>query len=245
MRKTKGEIILEIKNLHPDELTLNRMAAYMREFSTLLGAHDKLRFSAVRIGSTCIVAKPSSAGGISAIRKRVLAASKGDGPKEAIAAFDKLSSMASDDGTPAKILDGVFPLAFLRANRPISPALRIYDRGHVSGVLEGLLRDSRSGAVKAKLRPADGPQINCTVDKKMAPRIGEYFLCPVRVYGPAQWERNSDGQWSCVELQIEDVIKLNTAPLSEALENLRNIPIEWEDDPWDGFEDLDEAAGDL
>lgn len=237
MAARRIEIVLDLKGRLPGQFTLARMAEYMQQFALLAGGADRILFSEIRQGSTCIAARPTSPGGISIVRKRVENASRGNGPRDARKAFLRLADMAEKDGVPGKITDGKLAIAYLPTNRPQYRPLKLYERGHLTGVLEGVLRDGPSG-VKARIRPNASKQIICTATPGVAKKLGEMFLDDVRVFGPGWWERDADGKWACETIHIESVEKLRDDNLANAVADIRKTPIEWLDDPWDEFESV-------
>lgn len=237
MSAHRMEIVLEMKGRRPGQFTLARIAEYMQQFAVLAGGGGQLLFSEVREGSTCIAARPSGPGATSVVRKRIEKASRGGGSREACRAFLRLADMAEADGVPGRIMDGKLAIAHLPTNRPRFQPLRLHERGHLTGVLEGILRDGSSG-VKARIRPQGARQVICTATASVAKKLGEMFLDDVRVFGPGWWERDSDGKWACESLHIESVDKLRPDSLASAVADIRRTQITWSDDPWDEFDSV-------
>ncbi len=236
-----NEIIFELKGWMPHQIPLARMAAYMQEFAALIGADDAALFLEIRKGSTRIAAKPREAGGQSAIRRRILNASEGKGPREAVAAFRKLTELASSDRAPAKITDGHTAIAHLPSNLPTYNPARIIERGHITGILEAVSRDGRKG-VKAKIRPDGEPLITCTATATVGKRMGGLFLDYVRAYGSGHWRREKGGKWTCESFSIESIDRISGAPLRDAVNDLRALDLTWSDDDWDDFDEVASQA---
>ena len=239
LARTTSEIVFRLKGRKPHQIPLARMAAYMQEFATLIGAADAVLFSEIRDGSTCIAANPKGGGALSSIRRRVVDASLGKGPREACAAFDHLTDMANADRSPAKVTDGPSTIVFFPTNRPVYEPLRLHERGHITGVLEGVLRDGSKG-IKARIRPDGGSMIICTATSAVGKSIGGMFLDTVRAHGSGAWRRDESGKWACEKFSIESISRVSTASLRSAVDEIRSIEMTWEDDPW---ADFDEAAG--
>jgi hypothetical protein len=231
-----GEIVFELKGRKPRQIPLARMAAYMQEFAALVGTSEAVLFSEIRPGSTCIAANPRGNGTSSVIRRRIINASKGKGPKEARTAFRRLTELASGDQTRAKVTDGHTTIVYLPSNLPAYDPLKIIERGHITGILEGVYRDGNG--VKARIRPDGGSMIICTASAAISKSMGNLFLDHVRAFGSASWRRDQSGKWTCETMQIESISKVSTASLRAAVDDIRAIDLVWEDDPWADFEDL-------
>jgi len=235
------EIIFELKGRMPHQIPLARMAAYMQEFATLIGSVDAALFSEIRSGSTRIAARPREAGGQSTIRRRVLNASVGKGPREAVAAFKKITELANADRAPAKVTDGHTAIVHFPSNLPTYDPIRVIERGHITGILEGVLRDGHKG-VKARIRPDGAPMIICTASTAVGRNVGGLFLDYVRAYGSGHWRRESTGKWVCESFNIDSIERVSSASLRDAVQDLRALEMTWIDDGWDDFDEVASQA---
>lgn len=236
----KNELVFELKGRPPDQMPIARVAAYMKEFASLLGGKDVPLFSAVRRGSTCIAAAFPEGGGLSTARSRIIDASRGLGPKEAQGAFDALADMSREDRSPARVLakSGTvvhFPKSHNR-HRPLS----VYEMGSVTGRITGMV-DDKDGGAKARIRPIDGgPLVYAAATAKIADSLGEFFRKTVRVYGHGEWRRDDEGKWACAGIEIKELHQVENVTVFEAVKALRELDVEWIDSP---FDDLDSASG--
>jgi hypothetical protein len=235
------EIIFELKGRMPHQIPLARMAAYMQEFAALIGTDDAALFSEIRQGSTRIAAMPREAGGQSSIRRRILNASKGVGPREAVAAFRKITELANADRAPAKVTDGHTAIVHFPSNLPAYDPIRVIERGHITGVLEGVLRDGHKG-VKARIRPDGGPMVICTASTAVGKNVGGLFLEYVRAYGSGHWRRESTGKWVCESFSIDSIERVSGVSLREAISDLRTLDLTWSDDGWEDFDEVASQA---
>ena len=55
---------------------------------------------------------------------------------------------------------------------------------------------------------------------------------PVRVFGPGYWVRDADGAWNLKSFKIEGFERLKTTTLSEALADIRSLPLGLEPDAY-------------
>lgn len=235
------ELIFELKGKLPQQVALSRMASYMAEFAILVGGRGDALFSDIRRGSVCIATRPGKEMSVGEARNRAILASRGEGPKDAQMAFNRICAMSAEDRLPAKVRSQSGVVLHFPVPKVVRPALRIRDTGHVTGELSGIVRDGKDG-VKARIRPLDGgPLVYCTADERIGRELGNYFLGCVRVYGSGWWERNQNGEWSCQTLHVESAKKVSTAALNEAFKELRALDITWSDDPFDFDADVKTA----
>lgn len=230
-----NEIILELKGRKPCQMPLTRIAAYMQEFATLIGSPDAAFFSGIRAGSTRIAARPRAAGGKSVIRRRIVNASEGRGPRDAVTAFRKLADFSIADRAQARVTDGRTAIIHFPSNLPAFDPIRVIERGHISGVLEGVLRDGQKG-VKARIRPDREALINCTASITVGKEMAALFLQYVRADGSGHWKRESSGKWVCESFQIEKIRALSNITLREAVRDLRELDLDWSECDWDEFD---------
>lgn len=226
------ELVLELKGKEPQQLTLKRVAEYMNEFASFIGSNSETLFSEIRVGSTCIAAQ-AAAGGTTKLQKRAIDASRGLGPLDAQKAFMKISEMASQDRLPARFwANRSVILHFPKPPKKFEP-LKIWERGHITGVVSGLVGDGKSG-VKVRVRPLDGgPLVYCKTNERFGRELGKNFLSCVRVFGPGCWARGVDGTWVCEEIEVEEVIVVEQTQLEDAFASLQELDVTWTDDPFD------------
>jgi len=232
------DLVFELKGKLPKQVALSRMASYMAEFATLIGGKGEILFSDVREGSTCIAAKVGKGGSVNQSRERAVLASRGSGPRDAQKAFEKICQMSQEDNLPAKIRANSAIILHFPTPKLVRSALKIQDYGSLTGELSGIVRDGKAG-VKARIRPLDGgPLIYCTADEKTGRELGNYFLGFVRVFGNGWWSRSADGEWFCDSLHVESAYKVNNVSVSEAFKTMRELDVEWSEDPFGFDEDV-------
>lgn len=232
----KNELVLELKGVRPSNLPLARLAAYMREFASLIGDGAML-FSEIREGSTCVAARAAPGGSLSKARARIERARVGQGPREARSAYRNLCDMTATDGYPGRVREGATTVLHFPQRLNNRAHLRVHERGHITGELSGVLRDGEKGKVKARIRPMNGGTfIYCTANETIGKKMGAMFLLTVRVYGAGWWTRNEDGTWVCDSLHVDEVHRVENTDLRRAVDDLRRLDITWEDDPFADFE---------
>ncbi|MEM6890892.1 MAG: hypothetical protein AAF636_22560 [Pseudomonadota bacterium] len=237
--QSKDELVFVLKGVQPEQLSIGRLAAYMKEFASLLGSPDRSFFSGVRNGSTCIAAKLAP-GEIGKARSRVFDASKGFAPAEATNAYEKLAQMAENDQLAARVVGKTGTVIHFPRGSNKRTELSVFERGHVTGRLSGIV-DDKSGAT-VRIRPMDGgPLVYASANNKMADSLGSYFRKLVRVYGTGKWTRDDNGRWVCSKMQIDEIHTVEDVNIRQAIHAMRELEIEWAEDPFEGFESASTA----
>lgn len=57
----------------------------------------------------------------------------------------------------------------------------------------------------------------------------------MRLSGEGRWERSPQGEWALTSFRIDSFSELDDEPLSETVNKLRAIPVDWGDDPVGDF----------
>lgn len=212
------------------------MAEYMAAFSAMLGEPGELYFADIRENCTAIAISAAKGESLSRAKARAIKLAHRCGPPEARRAYDKIANMAFEDRRPARVADAASViLHFPKTPRCEKRPLRLRDTGHVTGELSAILR-TRDG-IKARIRPLDGGRyVECVVGEEAARQMRGHLLEVVRVSGPGWWQRFEGGGWFCEELiQIEQVARVETIGLRDAIDRLREQEINWPEDPLDSL----------
>jgi hypothetical protein len=111
----------------------------------------------------------------------------------------------------------------------------ISQRGHLDGevVRIGGLRDVVPVMLRREQEELSGCWAKRTVAKELARRLFE----PVRLYGTGRWNRNDEGKWKLDIFRVESFAPLREATLSQALGEIRAIPLDWDGNSFDELAD--------
>jgi len=232
----KSELIFVLANKKPGQLSVARLAAYMKEFATLLGAKGMPMFSAIRSGSTCVAVTFAESGGLTTARKRAHEASRGFGPKEAQNAFDTLTTMAAEDRTPARVVAKSGTVVHFPRSHNYHRPLSVHERGSVTGRITGMV-DEKTGGARVRIRPTDGgPLVYATASSQTADGLGKFFRQHVRIHGFGEWKRSDTGGWVCAGIEIDEIYPVENVTVLDAVKSLREVKVDWLENPFDGLD---------
>jgi hypothetical protein len=107
----------------------------------------------------------------------------------------------------------------------------VRQHGSIDGVINRIGGKDETVHISLEM---DGRQVSgCYTSRALAKELRHYLFDTVRLFGRGKWNRDGDGNWTLEDFKIEGFEALKEAPLSQALEELRSIPIEWTDDTID------------
>ena len=239
-RKRKGanrnegtEYRFKIDAYSPDTMPMARLAEYMAELAALLGERDAVHFRRVAKGSTVLNLKIDREAAPK-VRDRVASVRAGDPSGEPLAAFRKLNRLLRDDNAIA-VLRSAAPhgiiVRFPGRESAEEKFAAIRQQGSLDGIIIGVR--GRDETIHITIQ-AEGQQISgCQTSRTLAKQLGAKLFEPVRLFGKGKWTRDSEGVWSLIDFKIESFEALQDVPLTKALEELRAIPTEWNDDSYE------------
>lgn len=222
MRK---ELIFKIDGQYrPDTIPLERLGDYLSELGKMLGEKANVHFEAVAAGSTIVhafvdeVAEPK-------VRRRVKLLAAGEAPSAAQSAYARLDGMLRDDNSTGYLVSGtdnVIRVDFPGRNRPDD---LVYGPIKQIGTLDGVVfrvegRDAtvHVGVMDGQSTYALEAPASLGHDLAMLFRSG-----PIRFRGEGTWYRLATGEWDLRKFKIEGFERLDDAPVSAAIDRLREI----------------------
>ena len=220
----------------PETLPMERLAEYMADLAKILGEPANVHFVRLDPGSTVLVqmideeAEPK-------VRHRIQTVRSGDGPADALLAYNRINRRLLDDNAIGALSDdrGANVIDFPGRNLADPVTFGAFNQ---TGSLDGQL--IRIGGVRDQvpviLLASDGTHINCQAPREMAKTIARYLLGPeLRVHGDGRWHRDKTGTWQLARFTIGSFEVLDGEPLSAVVARLRDIKgSEWPEveDPW-------------
>jgi len=206
----------------PATIPMARLAEYMVELATMLGEPGSVHFVRLKRGSTGIVHRIRSEA-VPKVRERAKAVRRGDAPRDALRAYEKVNKMLMDDnGTGAlKEGEGAVIVPFpgrLNAEEKYSS---IRERGTIDGEI---IRVGGPHKWVPVLIQTEGDAFSgCWADRVIAKQLAQRLFEPVRLHGSGKWDRSAEGKWTLKEFVIERFDPLSDEPLSDALGRIRAI----------------------
>jgi hypothetical protein len=215
---------LKLSGRNPGELTLERVAAYLRLLAQLLGLENRPTFQSVREGSVVLAASVEP-GRVSAVSQRLLLAQTQPDGKAARPLRDIEDEMRKDGISDAELIDptDVVLCRMHAANEPI--LYSVSQVGEIDGEITGVLGVDET--LHVRVRDLHGRDVRLTVrnldigrDLARAFRGG-----PIRLHVHGQWNRTESG-WTpdgnkCF---IDRYETLDVVPPGELFAQLRAIP---------------------
>lgn len=220
----KKELHFSIEGATPHTLPMARLAEYLKELAKLLGSEEKVHFLRVDEGSAdCAMEVEEEEQDV--VSDRVRLAKNGQGPKEAVKAFNSIRFFLDEDDRAALmewekgevILE--FPKKSQAGKETFGP---FWEDGSLDGMLVKIGGMDETVPVHLVY---EGVHHSCNATRDMARRLAPYiFGKPIRVYGRGKWYRNADGRWELKWFDINQFEELSDASLLDVVGRLRSIP---------------------
>lgn len=215
------EFLFWIDAFSPQTIPMVRLAEYMRELATLLGEPASVHFVKLKRGSTGIVHKVQYEA-VPKVRERAAAVRRGEGPRDALRAYETVNKMLRDDNGTATLKDDsalIIPFPGVRSGEEKYAAIR--EHGSIDGEI---IRVGGPHKWVPVLISSEGETFSgCWADRVLAKQLAQRLFEPVRLYGTGKWDRSAEGKWKLHEFVIERFEPLSGEPLTEVLGRIRAI----------------------
>ena len=232
-----------LEGFTPDTIPMNRLAEYMQQLAKLLGQEASVRF--VRVEKNCVALVSKVDGGVAAGRvdARVSSVRRGDGPQDAMRAYQTLNGMVAQDDTSAALRKGsATVIRFPGIHVEPQEAIEIHDSGSVVAYLY-MLYEAKDHGFHARFRMPSGGTLMCTVSGAIAIDLRKHLFETVKIFGRGLWRRDGTGKWEPTKFEIAEVVKIEDSSLRQVFEELRSLDIEWPDDPLQYIFDINSENG--
>ncbi|MFI8479663.1 hypothetical protein ACIGCM_03740 [Pseudomonas sp. NPDC078700] len=223
------ELTLYLDDLSPGQLSMKRLAGYLRALSAFYGSEEAVHFDRVDTGSAQLMSNIEDKA-YPIVMNQVREVSGGLGKKSAVAAYKTLSEYMAADGTGGSIRSGGATIFQFPKVKIESPPLRIVKPSSVQGRLYSV--GGKDDTIPVRLEGADNESLLCEADIAVAERLGQLLFKQVRLHGDGEWVRSSDGAWKLVKLRISSFSKLEDIGFKEAIARLKAAGgVDWNDIP--------------
>lgn len=218
----------------PDTIPMGRLAEYMAEIATILGERANVHFVEVQPSSVAMVSAIEDEA-YPKVEQRVVLTRRGEGPPDAVAAYQRTNRMLREDNGVGRLNDETAEILTFPGREEAEPVrFPVFSQG---GTLDGVpcVVGGRGDWVPVHLE--SGPIVrNCVARRDVAKQLARYiFTDEVRVSGIGRWSIADTGDWVLESFRIHDFEVLDQTPLTEVVEALHAIPNNgWEkvSDPW-------------
>jgi hypothetical protein len=215
----------------PDTIPMHRLAEYMAELAVILGERASVHFRRLEPGSTVLVHKIDREA-VPKVRDRIRNVRVGDGPSDAMRAYDKMNKMLRED-------DGVGTLR----EKPTAVLIRFPGREQTEekfasirqfGTIDGEVTWVGGSDQTAHITLlSEGREITrIYTSRAIAKQLGNQLWEPVRLSGRGRWMRDGEGTWCLLDFKVDAFEPLEKLSLSSALAELRAIPADWDNDAY-------------
>lgn len=234
---------LRILKRHPEQMPLDRLGDYMKEFAQLLGTENEPKFAGIRKASTGVLAKiPERHQRGVMLRLHTARSQPSSRPARHLRA---LEGMLGSDGLPqAEILNSENKVVYLvQAEKPKPlDIVTLQQQGEVEGVVTGLV--GADDTMHLHLRNRLSHDLKLIVRREdLARNLLRHFRGgPIRVKVHGRWVRTENG-WipENNHCTVDSFVVLEEVPFIEVLSAIADIPGNgWCDiaDPMKAWRDL-------
>ena len=219
------EYIFRIDAFTPETLPMARLAEYLAQLAKLIGHPDNTHLIRIESGSARLVHRVDAVDAPK-VANRLSEITSGSGPREAQVALKKLDELLANDNAEGQLLEinGRVVIPFPGRNRPKPLA---FPSVRQSGTIEGQVVSVGGKDKTAHVILQDGGVIysGISLDRDAAKELAKFLYGPkLRLIGIGRWERTTDGMWKLIDFRVDKFELLDDRPLSETLNDLRNIP---------------------
>lgn len=212
------ELTLYLDDLTPGQLSMKRLADYLRALSVFYGHEDSVHFDSVESGSAQLKSRVEDKA-FPLVMNQVREVSGGLGKKTAVAAYKTLSELMAADGTGASVRSEGAKIFQFPSIKHEAPPLRIIKPSSIQGRLYSV--GGKDETVPVRIEGANNESLLCEADVAIAERLAQLLFKPVRVHGDGEWVRSNEGEWKLVKLKISTFTKLEDIGFKEAIARLK------------------------
>jgi hypothetical protein len=233
------ERLFKIDAYTPRTMPMVRLAEYMSDLGILLGEPEHVHFLRVDEGSTQLVHFIEDEA-LPKIDERLDCTRRGEGPSDAIAAFERINRRLREDNGTGVLIEDATGAEIIRfpGRENIEPVT--FNAFNQPGTLDGIVIvvGGKADPVPVHIQSVEdaGLIYNCYGARALAKELAQYIFGPeIRVSGTGRWLRDAEGKWNLERFVIVGFAPLNNQSLTSIIASLRAVPgSEWESlkDPW-------------
>jgi hypothetical protein len=231
-KPTDIEYRFRIDAYSPETMPMARLAEYMAELAVILGEQNSVHFRRLEAGSTVLVHKIEREA-VPKVRERAAAVRRQEGPPDALKAFRAVNKLLREDNAVGALQEtkGVIIHFPGREETPEKyPTIR--QQGTLDGTVVSV--GGADNTVHVRLVSEGELITGCyTTSRAIAKELARLFDEPVRLIGWGNWSRSADGKWSLVNFKIDAFEPLKPITLSDALAELRSLPLNFGENAYD------------
>lgn len=230
------DLILKIGAYTPETMPMSRLAEYMADLAMLLGEKASVHFLRLDEGSAALVHRVEREA-VPKVEARLRLVRTGDGPSEALRAFEEIDRRMIADNTSGALTEegGAELLPFLGVQRIVEPEFGPFNEpGSIDGVV--IRAGGQRQKVPIHLQTRTGFETHCEATREIAKELGKLLFGPeIRCIGVGRWHRDGMGLWEMRNFTISEFSILDNRPLPQVVSDLQAVEGSgWREsaDPW-------------
>ena len=208
----------------PETLPMARLAEYMADLALLLGEPENVHFERLEKGSAVLV-QAIEEPAFPKVAERLRGVRTGDGPSDALKAFQSLDRRLALDNAVAILSGGGEGAEVIRFPGRDRPKPLLYGSIRQQGSLDGVLIriGGKDESVHATLE--DGDQTwRCEMNREMARDLRIHlYETPIRVFGEGRWRRDPEKGWDLERFTVSHFEVLDPASWPDTVARLRSL----------------------
>lgn len=234
-----------IKDFTPETMPLSRLVEYYALLSKMFGGIEGVHLVSIH--------KSSHKNVIKIDRKsedkfftRIDSIREGTASKPILAARDGINLLVAEDNTYADFVSdrGENVIKFKATGAEIAERIKIKDSGNFVGKLY-YISGKDANNVSIRMDTEQYGSVSGTVSESLALVIRAHLLDHMRLYGRGDWSKVGDGPWSVSNFEVERFELVQKTSLRKAVDDIRRLDINWEPNPLDFLNKIDEKNGDF
>ncbi|MEP1930202.1 MAG: hypothetical protein ABJJ37_02885, partial [Roseibium sp.] len=99
--------------------------------------------------------------------------------------------------------------------------------------------------VKIRINTDNHGVVFCTTTKSIGKSLRDFLFENVKVSGRGNWTRSVQGNWNIDDFVITDFSPVNAKGLRATVDQIRNLDINWPEDPLLEIDKIEETGGQL
>ena len=215
---------LHVIGTRPKVLPMDDFGVLVQRLADLLGSREHIRFGALRRGSARVLAKVLEPA-VRDVTITLIRAKLGeDSVASKVVKIDEFLASRGWHGELRNRQGGVviqFPGAL--NVKPVEQKLRTVQQ--VDSIIGTVIKiGGRDETVPMQIQTPEGRYVDVTVrGRGLARNLGSLLFQEVRVSGLATWQRNTDGEWSCIDMLVDEFDQPSVQSLDALFDELGRI----------------------
>lgn len=220
----------KISGFTPETMPFDRLVDYFGKLRALFPKPNDVHLVGIKEGSVA-TAFAVEQGEQQRLRDHFQKLHAGKASRKASEVFEDISGMLHEDNATAVFLDreGAEVIAF--SGREVTPETTILPRSgmNVRGYFRHLSEDG--GVLKLRVATEDYGLVYADAPDHLRDLLKQYLFAHVELACDGVWILGPDRVWKPREVEVHDVFLLQNKTLSEAVDRLREVEVNWPSDP--------------